>query len=139
MKTSISVFLLFFVACFLSQPLPANTAGPVSQEASIDTPDKTPQSLEEKFTSFSQKKQRRIKKRLHKLKDLLHKRQQKEVLKGENIEKESATSGVTLGLIIILAGALIALLGFAGIADFLVTIGLVILIVGLILWLVDRL
>ena len=139
MKASIPFFLLFLIACFLTQPLSANTAEPVSRKSPMETSDKTPESLEEWFTSFSEKKQRRIQKRLHKLKDLLHKHQQKEMGKEVGIEKESATSGVTLGLVIILVGALIALLGFAGIADFLVTIGLIILIVGAILWLVDRL
>ena len=51
------------------------------------------------------------------------------------MDGEQAESGVELGLVILIVGLLIAVLGFAGIADILVTIGLIVLVVGLVLWL----
>lgn len=45
------------------------------------------------------------------------------------------SSGVGLAVIIILIGAALALLGLVGIADLLISIGLIVLAVGLIIWL----
>ena len=117
----------------------ANTASPSDKATSEEVSQESFRSFKEKFESFSEKKQVKIKKKLNRLKDKIDTYLAKKAAKEEGIAKEEATSGVALGLIVILAGALIAILGFAGIADFLVTIGLIILIVGLILWLVDRL
>ncbi|HLF62642.1 MAG TPA: hypothetical protein VI603_02770 [Saprospiraceae bacterium] len=46
------------------------------------------------------------------------------------------SSGVGLALVIVLVGAALALLGFVGIADLLISIGLVVLVVGLVIWLI---
>lgn len=85
-----------------------------------------------KVNNFSEKKKARLKKRIEKF-------QAKFAKKSAISAAPADTSGVKLGLIIVLVGVVIALLGFAGIADILVTIGLVVLVVGLLLWLLGYL
>ena len=81
-------------------------------------------SLKEKFQNFTDVKKAKIQKKLKKVKKKLDR-------------KKADSSGVRLGLVIVVVGLLVAILGFAGIADLLVTIGLIVLVVGLVLWLLS--
>ncbi|MEM1324756.1 MAG: hypothetical protein AAGI23_02320 [Bacteroidota bacterium] len=58
-------------------------------------------------------------------------------LKKKMAAAEAGSGGIKLGLVIVLIGALIAVLGLAGVADLLITIGVIVLVVGLVLWLLD--
>lgn len=75
-----------------------------------------------------ERKQRKAERKQHRLAKLLTKLQQKAAA--------GDASGVGLALVIILVGALLAVLGFIGIADLLITIGIVVLAVGLVIWLI---
>lgn len=46
------------------------------------------------------------------------------------------SSGIGMALLIIIIGAVLALLGLVGLADLFITIGLVVLAVGLVIWLI---
>lgn len=83
--------------------------------------------FEEKVKTFSAKKQAKFQKKLDKLEHKLNKKN----------APEDISDGVRTGLIIVAVGAIIALLGLSGVADILITIGLVVLLIGLILWLLD--
>lgn len=93
--------------------------------------------FEAKIEGLSAKKQTKWHKRITKLKDKIHAKLAKSAKKMSASEAR-ADGGISIGLIILLVGVLIAILGFAGIGDILVTIGLVVLVVGLILWLIGR-
>lgn len=91
----------------------------------------TKETLKEKLQQFSAKKRAKLEKKFKKIKNKLDGRR--------SADGTNANSGVRTGLIIVLIGLLVAILGFAGIADILVTIGIVVLVVGLFLWLLGLL
>ncbi len=88
--------------------------------------------LKEKIEGFTGKKRAKFEKKMNKIKKKIEKKKRK---KNARLDGEQDTSGVELGLVIVLVGLLVAILGFAGVADILVSIGIVVLVVGLILWL----
>lgn len=95
--------------------------------------------LEAKVSKLSDKQKAKLDKKLSKIQQKIDKRQAKRAKKGKkSFDQVKANSGVGTGLLIVLVGVLLAVLGFAGVADILVTIGLVVLVIGLILWLVAQ-
>ena len=125
---------LLFSVLFLSAQVPAfavvgSSTGP--EHLTVEQKQKLSK-IKEKVDNFSEKKKARLKKRIEKF-------QAKFAKKHINSEAPAETSGIKLGLIIVLVGVVIALLGFAGIADILVTIGVIVLVVGLFLWLLGYL
>jgi len=132
----VNLLYILFVASLISLQLPISIAS--TPAPSINTEQQTQlDAFEKKMKGFSEKKQNRVKKRLIKLKDKIESKLAKREEKKAPLFKTEDTSGVALGLIIVLAGALVAVLGLAGVADILITIGLVVLIIGLIVWLID--
>ena len=91
----------------------------------------TKETLKEKLQQFSAKKRAKLEKKFKKIKKKLDRKR--------SADGTNATSGVRTGLVIVLIGVLVAGLGFAGIADIFVTIGIVVLVVGLFLWLLSAL
>lgn len=86
--------------------------------------------FKEKVKTFTAKQQHKMEKRMAKIQKKLDRQR-------DQINQNSETSGVRLGIVLALIGLLLAVLGFAGIAEILVTIGIVVLVVGLILWLIQ--
>lgn len=91
----------------------------------------TKETLKEKLQQFSAKKRAKLKKKFKKIKKKLDRKR--------SADGTNERSAVGTGLVIVLIGLLVAILGFAGIADILVTIGIVVLVVGLFLWLLGAL
>jgi Flp pilus assembly protein TadB len=89
--------------------------------------------LKEKVDQINAKQKKRMEKRLNFLKEKLAK--EKFAKKGDSTK----ASPVRVGLVVILIGALLAVLGLAGVADLLISIGVIVLVVGLIFWLLGLL
>ncbi len=125
---------LLIIAWFLSAQVPAfavvgSSTGP--EQLTLEQQQKLSK-IKEKVDHFSEKKKARLKKRIERF-------QAKFAKTHVNSEAPADTSGIKLGLIIVLVGVVIALLGFVGIADILVTIGVIVLVIGLLLWLLGYL
>jgi Flp pilus assembly protein TadB len=79
----------------------------------------------------AQKQHERMERKKHRASNLLNK------LFAKSAAGDS--SGIGLAIAIILIGALLALLGLVGVADLLISIGIVVLVVGLVIWLITAL
>jgi len=83
--------------------------------------------FKQKIENLSAKHQKKLKRKVRKLKNKIVKK---------NERPNDTRDAVRLGLAVLLVGAILSILGFAGIAELLVTIGLVVFGIGLALWLV---
>ncbi|MCB0629373.1 MAG: hypothetical protein R2824_06580 [Saprospiraceae bacterium] len=136
MKLSLNVLLLgLFVLCFqFTQAAVVRPLAPAEKQLTLEQQEKL-KAFEEKVSNLSAKDQEKLDKKLKKIQNKIDKRAKKGK---KSVNQEKVNSGIGLGLVIVLVGVLIAILGFAGIADILVTIGLVVLVIGLILWLLAK-
>ncbi|MEM0991888.1 MAG: hypothetical protein AAGI49_02585 [Bacteroidota bacterium] len=122
--------LTAILLCFALFQLSAAPRAYVNEE--LKTTEKTEEvakkDMVEKWKNFSAKKKAKLQKRIEKMKTKMQKR-----------AAGADTSGIKLGLVILLIGVIIAVLGLAGVADLLITIGIIVLAVGLVLWLINKL
>ncbi len=133
MKLKVFTLIAIF---FLGFQLNAHAVNPVKVNPSekeakvLEEEGVSRSSLKEKLDGFTAKKRAKIEKKVNKIKKKMDR-------KRANADSVNDTGGVELGLVILLIGLLVAILGFAGVADILVTIGIIVLIVGLVLWLLN--
>lgn len=125
--------IMIFLFIMPGESVAVHTAPPVESSKVVEKAElmKAQQGVARKYKR-AQKKLERQEKRME------HKRQRLGKLFDKLIKKASApadTSGIGLALVIIIVGAIVAVLGLAGIADLLISIGLIVLVVGLVIWL----
>ena len=90
--------------------------------------------FEAKIENFSDKQKEKLQKKLSRIEAKIDAKNAR-IAKKAKEDRRAGTSKFGLGLTIILVGAIVAILGFAGIADILISIGVIVLLIGLILWL----
>lgn len=134
MKTyTILISILIFLFVIPAESVAVNSGSPVEASEAIEKAELTrAQNKEARKYKRAQKKLEREHKRMER------KRQRLGKLFDKLIKKASApadTSGIGLALVIIIVGAIVAVLGLAGVADLLISIGLIVLVVGLVIWL----
>ncbi|MEM8528147.1 MAG: hypothetical protein AAGG68_26120 [Bacteroidota bacterium] len=125
MKTFYLLLIFLFVGMFSLEAAPY-AAAPHQDKTALEKEELTAKkTFKEKFKDWSAKRKVKREKRAEKFKAKLAK------------YASPGKGGVRLGLVIVLIGALIAVLGLAGVANILITVGLIVLVVGVAIWLID--
>lgn len=127
----LKTILILCLSCLMSLPAMAAQRSPAPVTPAVSSNQLPASELRAKFEALSQRKQAKLERKVQKLKDKLN--------VGTSPQETEETGTVRLGLVVLLVGAIVAILGFAGIGSILIQIGIVVFAVGLVLWLLGLL
>ncbi|HKK76659.1 MAG TPA: hypothetical protein VJ953_16400 [Saprospiraceae bacterium] len=122
-KSFLPITLITCLILIVSTPFQIRAGNaPVNHDRILE---KNQSNFQKKIKNFSAKQQKKFDRKMKRINNKLNKRH----------ASEDVRDGVRTGLVIVVIGAALALLGLTGIADILVSIGLVVLVLGLLFWL----
>ncbi len=127
---------IFLFAMILLLPISFAWAGPnlsSSNSASSQVEWEESGTLKEKVQGMNERQKRRMEKKINFVKNKMADNKLTHKKSGEG------AGPVRVALTVILVGALLAILGFAGLGGLLINIGVLVLVIGLIIWLLGLL